>query len=508
MIEGHATVDGTAEYFNSRKELGGWLEGLGLHCSRVGFGGYRVNEISPVYSEALKTALIEGCNLIDTSTNYADGGSERLVGKALSEMIQVGILDRNQVILVSKVGYVQGQALELARTREAEGNPFPDMVKYQDDCWHCLHPDFLSIQLEKSLERLQMQCLDFYLLHNPEYYLMDAARRGSSVLLPKLREQFYARVAKAFEFLEAQVQLGKIQAYGVSSNSLGAPASRADATSVSQFLKIAEDLAVKRGGAPDSHHFRLIQLPLNLYESGPGHEKNTGADGSMTALEFASKYHLAVLVNRPLNAFTQQQLVRLADFATIPEPLSWKELLAQVDKLESEFSQTIAPFLKIGADEGVAADLFRWAKDLSEVHSLGLGADRWGQIEEQIREHVRYLCDQLTTQLEPGPWHDWHKKYLPILDRLLIVFRNEAGARSQKTSIQVAQKLDPYLPEEWKKETLSRKALGVLIHTPGVSCVLNGMRNADYVHDSLGATKLPRLSEIAVRKIYFAFQTS
>lgn len=506
MIEGYATLEGTAEYFNSRKQLGGWLEGLGLHCSRVGFGGYRVDDKTPSHSEALKTALIESCNLIDTSTNYTDGGSERAIGKSLTEMIQVGVLDRNQVILVSKVGYAQGQALALARQREADGNPLPEMVKYQSDCWHCIHPEFLQIQLERSRERLGMACLDFYLLHNPEYFLMDAAKRGSSVMLPQLREQFYTRIEKAFAFLEEQVAQGKIQAYGVSSNTFGAPAGRADTTSVSRLWEIAQTVMLKRGEPADKHHFRLIQLPMNLYESGPVHEKNTGENGDQTALEFASKHHLAVLVNRPLNAFTRQQLVRLADFKVIPEPLEISELLKTVSVLEEEFAEKLAPSLELEAGSGKAADLFRWARDLAEVQSIGLGADRWGQIEDQITHHVDYLCDQLTTQLKEGPWHEWHARYLPQLKRLLLAFRNESNLRTQKTSHQVAEKLDPFLPESWKGEPLSRKALGVLIHTPGVSSVLNGMRTADYVHDSMGATKLPRLSEIAVRKIYAAFQ--
>ena len=32
---------------------------------------------------------------------------------------------------MTKVGYVQGANLELARQREEEGRPFPEMVKYE-----------------------------------------------------------------------------------------------------------------------------------------------------------------------------------------------------------------------------------------------------------------------------------------------------------------------------------------------------------------------------------------
>ena len=38
--------------------------------------------------------------------------------------------------------------------------------------------------------------------------------------------------------------------------------------------------------------------------------------------------------------------------------------------------------------------------------------------------------------------------------------------------------------------TLSQLALAVLLNLPGVSCVLNGMRRASYVDDSLAAAQI------------------
>lgn len=48
------------------------------------------------------------------------------------------------------------------------------MVKYGDEIWHCLHPEYLEEQLTLSLDRLGLQTLDVCLLHNPEYFLSDA----------------------------------------------------------------------------------------------------------------------------------------------------------------------------------------------------------------------------------------------------------------------------------------------------------------------------------------------
>src|SRR4051794_41093211 len=109
----------------------------GLFVSRLGFGGYRVDDAHPIYAEALGHAL-ERCNLIDTSTNYTDGGSERLVGEVLAAATTAHRLQRRDVVVVSKVGYVQGQNLLLAAARRRDGQPFPEMVEYMDGCWHCI----------------------------------------------------------------------------------------------------------------------------------------------------------------------------------------------------------------------------------------------------------------------------------------------------------------------------------------------------------------------------------
>ena len=60
----------------------------GLTTSRLGFGTYRVDTREPEHREALKKALREGVNLIDTSTNYMDGDSERLVGSVCTRVDQ------------------------------------------------------------------------------------------------------------------------------------------------------------------------------------------------------------------------------------------------------------------------------------------------------------------------------------------------------------------------------------------------------------------------------------
>jgi hypothetical protein len=246
-MAGSATPGDTAAYASRFTSLGYVpLGSTGLFASKVGFGGYRIDDETPKHGEALEKALLTGCNLIDTSTNYTDGGSERCVGAILGALVRADKLRREEVIVVSKIGYVQGTNLLLVQEREAAGQPFPEMVKYMDGCWHCFHPEFLGDQLQRSLARLQLDTLDICLLHNPEYFLSDAKKRGRGSL-ESVRTEFYRRLCDAFAFFERQVAAGTIRWYGVSSNTAVSPASDPEVTSLSRMLAEAREV-----GGPDT----------------------------------------------------------------------------------------------------------------------------------------------------------------------------------------------------------------------------------------------------------------
>ncbi|HVG02509.1 MAG TPA: aldo/keto reductase, partial [Nitrospira sp.] len=359
-LPGAATVQGTAA-FAARKihevsATGSLAKGFGpfgrtgLTVSRLGFGTYRVGQREAEQRDALIKALRGGCNLIDTSTNYMDGESEQLVGSVLQQMISAGEVTREEIIVVSKIGYVQGQNLLQAQAREKAGKPYPDMVKYGEDIWHCIHPEFLADQLTQSLDRLGLATLDVCLLHNPEYFLSHATRLGSTDApgLPALREEFYARLQRAFEYFEAQVQAGRIQAYGVSSNTAGSPLSEPGATSLSRMVAAAKAAAKKAGVS--SHHFTTLQCPMNLHESGAALIANTGPDEDRTLLQEAMHEGTAVLVNRPLNAMPAQRggVVRLSDVTVDSAPVEFESQRQKVATLEEEYRKELAPAVAHG----------------------------------------------------------------------------------------------------------------------------------------------------------------
>jgi aryl-alcohol dehydrogenase-like predicted oxidoreductase len=93
---------------------------------------------------------------------------------------------------------------------------------------------------------------------------------------------------------------------------------------------------------------------------------------------------------------------------------------------------------------------------------------------------------------------------MPELVALLRTVRREATLKSKGKTQAVTAAIDPLLPEHRRKEPLSRKALWVLISTPGVTSVLNGMRTPAYVEDSLGVLEWEPLGD--PRSVYRALK--
>ena len=103
MITGYATENASADYADRHAPIAFIPLGrTGLTVSQAGFGGYRISSGVGHHEKALSAALRSGINLIDTSANYADGGSETLVGQVLEDLTDKGEVQRDQMIV--KIG--------------------------------------------------------------------------------------------------------------------------------------------------------------------------------------------------------------------------------------------------------------------------------------------------------------------------------------------------------------------------------------------------------------------
>jgi aryl-alcohol dehydrogenase-like predicted oxidoreductase len=437
----------------SRKLLGrtGWS------VSPIGFGSYRVGG-QPSHEKALQLALERGCNLIDTSANYGDGESERSIGRVLAKLFEAGSLAREQVFVVSKAGYVQGENLGIARGRVRKGQPYPEMVEYSSDCWHSISPEFLEDQLTASLERLGLKSLDALLLHNPEYFLKSGGEHA----------EYYRRIEAAFAHLEKEAKRGRIRFYGVSSNTFPEAREAPDFTSLEAIWEIAE----KQGR---DHRFALIQFPFNLYEPGAAFEAN---NGGKTLLEYAKSKDLGTLINRPLNAFARRRLIRLADFPSHGDRDvvgDFKEAMTASTALEASYPES--------ARSIVPARQIAWGHVVRENFERLADLDTWKSfLAYRVEPALHEALDALSARAD---LKDWASSYREASTRLFEAvtryLENQASAQSDR----IAGMLDHLSPELRNSATLSQKVIRLYRSIPGIDCVLLGMRQTHYVEDAM-----------------------
>ena len=458
----------------------------GLTVSAVGFGGYRVDDETPGHREALELALAMGVTLIDTSSNYGDGGSERLVGKVFARQPEL----REGTVIVSKGGYVQGRNMELALQAQRRGEPFAEMVQFHPQCWHCIHPRFLAEQLSLSLERLALPALDVYLLHNPEYFFSDWVQRTPQGDLNAARDEFYRRCADAFAELERQAGQGTLGSYGVSSNTFGAPAGSQEFVSLERILEAARRAARQvHGGAP---RLAVVQCPLNLFEGAPALEPNQS--GGRTFLDLAREEGLGVLVNRPLNAIRNQRLIRLADRPP-PRPGHAEETgqaLRDLEGLEADFAQRFRPAVADRLPEGAGPhEPFDWAPQFRTVLPHLESVEGWQQVLHQVYPRIRHALTEAAQALDGtmalGQLERWTQAYAMALQNLSRAVHEHVAHAEYERARALREKLTRLEPAAWRALTLSEMALRTVATVPGVSCVLNGMRRPEYVRDSLAA---------------------
>ena len=480
------------------------LTGTDLITSKIGYGSYRVDHRFDEHTASLRRAIQAGCNLIDTSSNYTDGGSETLIGNVLSDQISAGQIERSEIIVVSKVGYIQGQNLDEAMRREGESKPWEEVVKYMDGCWHCIHPDFLADQWKRSSGRLQLETIDVYLLHNPEYFLSDAHKRSPSTNLDEIRDTYYDRIYRAFMQMEHFVKEGKTRYYGISSNTFPSPETDFEHVSLQRCYDAACEAARTVHGNQGENHFRIIQLPYNLFEHAALSEVNNTINGkAMTVLEGAKTLGIGVLVNRPLNAVQGNRMVRLARYPYNPEvdyQRAIDEEVKALNETENRLRTTLTDWrifskLSKSANSTLFYDL---AQKLPRFMPQIQNRDHWEQIAQQ------YLIPLIHTYLgqtieacsdaHHAEWNGMQQEYVGAINRLLSLVSGRFNRMASLQADPISNALDRVLVAEERKLSLSQKALNIVTSSPGVSVVLNGMKRGEYVADAMGLMSVPAFS--------------
>ncbi len=440
-----------------------------LHVSEAGFGTYRISSESEDHQLALVHAIKQGINLIDTSSNYGDGDAESVIGKVINQLISAQKIKREDVVIVSKGGYIQGDLYLKSQERKKKNQVIPELVEYSKGLEHCIHPDFIAEQISASLNRLDLEYIDVYLLHNPEYYLMS--QKLNDVPIETARSEFYRRINNAFKYLESEVKYGRIKYYGVSSNTLPENNNSYNSVNIDQLVEIAKKIAV-------NNHFKVIQFPLNLLEN------------NCDVLKPAKKHGLGVLVNRPFNAIINQKICRLVDFIIedAPSSLEIDDLIQDLIELESTIRSL--KFEEMGINE---SKQFYLQKNISFGGQLQTywnefsGYEHWQDtLSTYFLTHIEYTVSLLTheTVLRDSD-QELFTSYFGLFNNTVQLISEYYKVISSTRSEQIKKILNTHI-SDWKSiPTLSQKAIRGLRELDGVNCILVGMRSEDYVNDIL-----------------------
>ncbi len=402
--------------------------------AKIGFGTYRISDRNPQHIEAIKVAVEEGIDLIDTSTNYMDGAAERAIALAFQPMPTKQIAD---VEIVSKFGYMQGSTL----ARVKEGETFPETVQFAEHIYHSISSEFMRDQLKQSLDRLNMDSLGCYLIHNPEYFLLDCLNKDLD--RDESLDRMFDRIERAFVALEEEVEKGRIKSYGISSNSFALEHRNPEFLPYEDLVTIAKR-AAKTAGAK-SHNFSTLQLPINLLETE-----------GLKCAKWAKENGLRVLANRPLNAQANELMFRLASYN---EPHDYYHHLNEVLEMTDD------PSLQV---------IHNLIAQLDDVkHRFGFVGEYEQFLHVQVLPHIQKALAELDASV------------VELLAESVDLFLQEyakmvAFECTKMTKVQLKEKL------EGCDKSLQECALDFLQAQESIDYILVGMRRPSYVMDVLG----------------------
>jgi len=261
VIPGHATAEGTARYrdrFPQFRDAGHFRRAANLRdlwLSSIGLGTYLGEPDSNAdaeYTAAIAAAGRSGINVLDTAINYRHQRSERNIGSALKQLIENGELQRDEVLVCTKAGYLAFDGNLPADPRAYFNREYiePGILDPAQLAggMHCMAPAYLENQLERSRRNLGLETIDVFYVHNPESQFASVSR-----------EVFYSRMREAFVMLENQIKSGNLRYYGVATWSAFRVAEGSR-----DYINLAELVKLAQAIAGDQHHFRFVQLPFNL----------------------------------------------------------------------------------------------------------------------------------------------------------------------------------------------------------------------------------------------------
>ncbi len=121
---------------------------LAENLSSIGFGGFRTRHDKKMHQQALEIALRSGVKVLDTSSHFQHGSSEKLIGETVEKLVKNKEIERASLTIMSKAGHIMNR-------------------EYKSQS-HSIDPKFLESEIHCSLGHLKTDYLDVFFLNSPE----------------------------------------------------------------------------------------------------------------------------------------------------------------------------------------------------------------------------------------------------------------------------------------------------------------------------------------------------
>ncbi|WP_460727057.1 aldo/keto reductase [Nocardia heshunensis] len=312
-----------------------------MQLSPLGFGAWSVAAGGWCYGwgaqddaesiASIRYAVETGINWIDTAAVYGFGHSEHLVAKALA-----GFSDNDRPYVFTKCGLVWDEADPFAMPRAVTT------------------PASVRRELEDSLRRLNLECIDLYQVQCPDTGRSpDAAGvEGTDAAVTPLAE-YWALMAEL-------VQEGKVSAIGLSNHSVAQ-------------LQAAEEIA----------HVDAIQPRFSLIHRAAANE-----------LAWAAAYGTGGIVYQPLHSGLLSGAFSADRVAALPEG-DWRRTAVEFTAELHRNLALVEGLTSIAAAHGitVAAVAIAWTLSWTGVTGAIVGARRPDQIDAWIDAATVRLTD-------------------------------------------------------------------------------------------------------------------
>lgn len=370
MIAGRATPEGTAAYAAAHPSHHFRAVG-GLQLSTVGHGSYlgdSSEDARTAYRAAMLACLQGGINVIDTASNYRDQASERDVGAAIAAYLEAGG-SREHLLVASKAGFLHGDADSGMRGPDwfQQEYVLDGTVGRRDIIgnMHCMTPQYIDRELQRSRSNLGLETVDVYFLHNPELQLAEGIADGD----------WLRRMRDAFELLERRADDGHIKVYGIATwDGLRIPPGQPGHIPLVKLIHEAGQAAIAQGRKAAQHRFRALEFPLNM-------AMPEAVTLTSQAWKFAEQTVTQCAQDTGMLSFASASLMQARLDGNVPA--EWRQALGTESDLETALqftrSQAITTALVGMGRPEHAQEVLRWAQrapDAATVRTM-MGSG-WG----------------------------------------------------------------------------------------------------------------------------------